>query len=121
MSTRVSCTKCWAVVAIDLSIAYKLLNWVSTLLMSDILNTALQAPINPSDINTVQGKYPLVPALPGAVPGHEGVAKVVRTGSQVCRLCEDLDCRLRSRLTVYSHVAVRVMVQGCAHCLQAWL
>ena len=42
-----------------------------------------QAPINPSDINTVQGKYPLVPPLPGAIPGHEGVARVVRSGSQV--------------------------------------
>jgi NADPH:quinone reductase-like Zn-dependent oxidoreductase len=42
----------------------------------------LQAPINPSDINTVQGKYPLQPALPG-VPGHEGVGKVVKVGSKV--------------------------------------
>lgn len=42
-----------------------------------------QAPINPSDINTVQGKYPLVPPLPGAIPGHEGVAQVVRSGSKV--------------------------------------
>lgn len=41
-----------------------------------------QAPINPSDINTIQGKYPLKPPLP-AVPGHEGVAEVVALGSQV--------------------------------------
>jgi hypothetical protein len=45
----------------------------------------VQAPINPSDINTVQGKYPLVPKLPAAVPGHEGVAKVVQAGSKVIR------------------------------------
>lgn len=43
---------------------------------------AIQAPINPSDINTVQGKYPLQPGLPG-VPGHEGVGKVVKVGSKV--------------------------------------
>jgi hypothetical protein len=42
-----------------------------------------QAPINPSDINTIQGKYPISPPLPGAIPGHEGVAEVVLAGSQV--------------------------------------
>eukprot|EP00201_Polytomella_parva_P005358 CAMPEP_0175081190 /NCGR_PEP_ID=MMETSP0052_2-20121109/25985_1 /TAXON_ID=51329 ORGANISM="Polytomella parva, Strain SAG 63-3" /NCGR_SAMPLE_ID=MMETSP0052_2 /ASSEMBLY_ACC=CAM_ASM_000194 /LENGTH=346 /DNA_ID=CAMNT_0016352093 /DNA_START=118 /DNA_END=1158 /DNA_ORIENTATION=+ len=39
----------------------------------------LLAPINPSDINTVQGKYPLKPNVPGAVPGHEGVAEVLES------------------------------------------
>ncbi|KAJ9506583.1 hypothetical protein QJQ45_018520 [Haematococcus lacustris] len=45
-----------------------------------------QAPINPSDINTVQGKYPLQPTLPGT-PGHEGVARVLAAGPGVehCR------------------------------------
>ncbi|GLC43276.1 hypothetical protein PLESTB_001491400 [Pleodorina starrii] len=46
----------------------------------------LQSPINPSDVNTVQGKYPIQPQLPGAVPGHEGVAEVVAVGSEVSRL-----------------------------------
>lgn len=41
-----------------------------------------QAPINPSDINTVQGKYPLKPPLPG-VPGHEGVMRVIAAGDKV--------------------------------------
>jgi hypothetical protein len=50
----------------------------------------LQAPINPSDINTVQGKYPLQPSLPG-VPGHEGVGKVVKVGSKV-RCCLRITC-----------------------------
>lgn len=36
----------------------------------------LQAPVNPSDINSVEGKYPLRAGLPGAVPGHEGVGRV---------------------------------------------
>mmetsp|Transcript_16452 Transcript_16452/g.28194 ORF Transcript_16452/g.28194 Transcript_16452/m.28194 type:complete len:367 (-) Transcript_16452:357-1457(-) len=43
----------------------------------------LQAPINPSDINTCQGTYPLRPALPCAVPGHEGVGRVIGAGSEV--------------------------------------
>ena len=42
-----------------------------------------QSPINPSDINTVEGKYPLMPRLPGGVPGHEGVGRVLSVGDQV--------------------------------------
>ena len=41
-----------------------------------------QAPINPSDINTIEGKYPLTPELPG-VPGHEGVGVVEAVGPKV--------------------------------------
>uniref|UniRef100_A0A0A9DKP1 Uncharacterized protein n=1 Tax=Arundo donax TaxID=35708 RepID=A0A0A9DKP1_ARUDO len=33
----------------------------------------LAAPINPSDINRVDGVYPVRPPLPGAVAGYEGV------------------------------------------------
>lgn len=47
--------------------------------------TPCQAPINPSDINTVQGKYPLSPPLPG-VPGHEGVGEVTAVGPQASGL-----------------------------------
>ncbi|KAG2444821.1 hypothetical protein HXX76_001563 [Chlamydomonas incerta] len=46
----------------------------------------LLSPINPSDINTVQGKYPLMPQLPGGVPGHEGLAEVTAVGPQVTGL-----------------------------------
>lgn len=46
----------------------------------------LQSPINPSDVNTVQGKYPLQPPLPGAIPGHEGVAEVQAVGPEVGQL-----------------------------------
>lgn len=51
----------------------------------DVQIQIIAAPINPSDINTVQGKYPLQPSLPG-VPGHEGVGKVVKVGSKVSGL-----------------------------------
>jgi trans-2-enoyl-CoA reductase len=43
----------------------------------------VQAPINPSDINTIEGKYPLAPKLPGGIPGHEGVGEVLEVGAQV--------------------------------------
>ena len=41
-----------------------------------------QAPVNPSDVNTVQGVYPLKPDPP-RVPGHEGVGQVLEVGSAV--------------------------------------
>lgn len=46
----------------------------------------VQSPINPSDINAIQGTYPLKPSLP-AIGGNEGVAEVLEVGSQVRSLC----------------------------------
>lgn len=40
------------------------------------------APINPADINTIEGKYPIRPELP-AVPGVEGAGIVEAVGPQV--------------------------------------
>ncbi|XP_005395041.1 PREDICTED: trans-2-enoyl-CoA reductase, mitochondrial isoform X2 [Chinchilla lanigera] len=45
----------------------------------------LAAPINPSDINMIQGNYGLLPKLP-AVGGNEGVGQVVAVGSSVTGL-----------------------------------
>ncbi|XP_012538713.2 enoyl-[acyl-carrier-protein] reductase, mitochondrial isoform X1 [Monomorium pharaonis] len=42
----------------------------------------LLSPVNPADINTIQGKYPSRPSLP-AVPGNEGVGEIVAVGSSV--------------------------------------
>lgn len=42
----------------------------------------LLSPVNPADINTIQGKYPSRPSLP-AVPGNEGVGEIVAIGSNV--------------------------------------
>lgn len=39
----------------------------------------LAAPVNPADINTIQGTYAVQPPLP-AVPGNEGVGEVVAVG-----------------------------------------
>ncbi|XP_064219658.1 enoyl-[acyl-carrier-protein] reductase, mitochondrial isoform X3 [Aotus nancymaae] len=52
---------------------------------SDVLVKMLAAPINPSDINMIQGNYGLLPKLP-AVGGNEGVAQVVAVGSSVTGL-----------------------------------
>jgi hypothetical protein len=48
-------------------------------LIFEVLVKWLYAPINPADINTIQGKYPSKPPLP-AVPGNEGVGEVVEIG-----------------------------------------
>ncbi|XP_069479115.1 enoyl-[acyl-carrier-protein] reductase, mitochondrial [Ambystoma mexicanum] len=45
----------------------------------------LAAPINPSDLNMIQGTYALLPDLP-AVGGNEGVGQVLKVGSKVTRL-----------------------------------
>lgn len=45
----------------------------------------LLAPVNPADINTIQGKYPSKPPLP-AIPGNEGVGEVIAVGSNVKNL-----------------------------------
>ncbi|KAL9980556.1 hypothetical protein ACROYT_G009158 [Oculina patagonica] len=45
----------------------------------------LAAPINPADINQIQGTYALKPSLP-AVGGNEGVGEVTEVGSEVQNL-----------------------------------
>ncbi|XP_037683873.1 enoyl-[acyl-carrier-protein] reductase, mitochondrial isoform X3 [Choloepus didactylus] len=52
---------------------------------SDVHVKMLAAPINPSDINMIQGNYGLLPPLP-AVGGNEGVGQVVAVGSTVTRV-----------------------------------
>ncbi|KAK9862340.1 hypothetical protein WJX84_003421 [Apatococcus fuscideae] len=45
----------------------------------------LASPVNPSDINTIEGVYPIQPPLP-AVPGNEGVGEIQAVGDQVREL-----------------------------------
>ncbi|XP_061770983.1 enoyl-[acyl-carrier-protein] reductase, mitochondrial isoform X2 [Nerophis ophidion] len=51
----------------------------------DVLVKILASPINPADINMIQGTYAILPDLP-AVGGNEGVGQVVEVGSQVTSL-----------------------------------
>ncbi|KAL2084946.1 hypothetical protein ACEWY4_020464 [Coilia grayii] len=50
-----------------------------------VLVKMLAAPINPADINMIQGTYAILPDLP-TVGGNEGVGQVAEVGSQVTRL-----------------------------------
>jgi trans-2-enoyl-CoA reductase len=43
------------------------------------------APINPADLNAIEGKYPIRPTLP-ATPGMEGAGTIVEVGSAVRNL-----------------------------------
>lgn len=49
----------------------------------DVCVRMLAAPINPSDINRIEGVYPVRPPLPGAVGGYEGVGQVHALGPAV--------------------------------------
>ncbi|CAK1555774.1 unnamed protein product [Leptosia nina] len=48
----------------------------------EVLVRMLAAPVNPADINTIQGKYPVKVNLP-SIPGNEGVGFVEQVGSEV--------------------------------------
>lgn len=54
---------------------------------NEVLLKMMAAPVNPADINTIQGKYPSKPQLP-AIPGNEGVAEVLKVGSEVSEFSE---------------------------------
>ncbi|BBH04891.1 Polyketide synthase, enoylreductase family protein [Prunus dulcis] len=49
---------------------------------NDVCVKMLAAPINPSDINRIEGVYPVRPQVP-AVGGYEGVEKYIRSGLQL--------------------------------------
>ena len=52
---------------------------------NEILIEMLAAPINPADINVIEGKYGELPTLPATI-GNEGVGRISRIGSGVSGL-----------------------------------
>ncbi|CAG9859786.1 unnamed protein product [Phyllotreta striolata] len=54
---------------------------------NEILVKMLAAPVNPVDINVIEGTYPARPRLP-AVPGYEGVGIVEKVGPEVVEIQE---------------------------------
>ncbi|XP_067010662.1 enoyl-[acyl-carrier-protein] reductase, mitochondrial [Anabrus simplex] len=52
---------------------------------NEVVIKMLAAPVNPADINTIQGVYPIKPPLP-AIPGNEGVGEIEAMGSEVVGL-----------------------------------
>ncbi len=51
----------------------------------EALVTRIVSPVNPADLNAIEGKYPIRPALPG-VPGVEGAGIVESVGAEVAGL-----------------------------------
>jgi mitochondrial enoyl-[acyl-carrier protein] reductase / trans-2-enoyl-CoA reductase len=49
---------------------------------NEVLVKVLAAPVNPADLNAIEGKYPGRPEVP-ATPGMEGVGVVIDAGAQV--------------------------------------
>jgi trans-2-enoyl-CoA reductase len=49
---------------------------------NDVVVKMSAAPINPADLNAIEGKYPIKPSLP-ATPGMEGAGTVIEVGSAV--------------------------------------
>ncbi|ODV83570.1 hypothetical protein CANARDRAFT_29798 [[Candida] arabinofermentans NRRL YB-2248] len=66
---------------------------LTNLKSDEIIMQTLASPINPSDINQIQGVYPSKPPLttelgtsePSAVAGNEGLFKVIAIGNQVSK------------------------------------
>lgn len=54
---------------------------------NEVLVKILASPMNPADINTIQGKYPVKPKFP-AIGGNECVAEVISVGPDVKKLKE---------------------------------
>jgi NADPH:quinone reductase-like Zn-dependent oxidoreductase len=52
---------------------------------NEVILKILAAPINPADVNIVEGTYPVKPHFHefGAIGGNEGVAEIVELGSKV--------------------------------------
>lgn len=70
-----------------------------TLQSDQVLLKMLAAPINPADINMIQGKYALKPKLP-AVGGNEGVAEIIKVGSTIS-LSLSIDISLNCSTSIY--------------------
>lgn len=54
---------------------------------NEVLVKMLAAPVNPADMNIIQGTYPVKPPLP-AIGGNEGVGEVIEAGSDVKTLAK---------------------------------
>jgi trans-2-enoyl-CoA reductase len=63
------------------------------------------APINPADLNSIEGKYPIKPALP-ATPGMEGAGVVMEAGAAVRDLAPGTQVILPHNFGTWREVAV---------------
>ncbi len=62
----------------------------------EVLVEMRAAPINPADLNAIEGKYPVRPPLP-ATPGFEGSGIVTEVGSAVKNIAVGDACHSAAR------------------------
>ncbi|XP_046673438.1 enoyl-[acyl-carrier-protein] reductase, mitochondrial [Homalodisca vitripennis] len=90
---------------------YKVLNLVESKCEepqnNQVVVKFLLAPVNPADINTIQGVYPIKPELPG-VPGAEAVGEIVAVGSQAktLQVGDRVICNTQPASTWRTHAVV---------------
>ncbi|VDM30755.1 unnamed protein product [Hydatigera taeniaeformis] len=89
-----------------LDVLYERVVDIGSLKNREVLVNYRLSPINPSDINSIQGKYPLKPPLP-AVPGNEGAGYVLECGTGISKLKPgDLVVPARPNLGTWRNVAI---------------
>lgn len=59
--------------------------WVEPLALDEVRIECCYAPINPADLNSIEGTYGRSPRLP-AVAGHEGIGRVAELGAGIADL-----------------------------------
>lgn len=74
--------------------------------VGEILLEMLAAPVNPADLNTLEGKYGELPVLP-AIPGSEGVGRILKLGPGVTNFAPGDWALPMSRGTWAGHMLVR--------------
>ena len=72
---------------------------------NEVVVKTLAAPINPADLNSIEGKYPIKAPLP-ATPGMEGAGAVVEVGSDVRDLAIGTQVILPHNFGTWREVAV---------------
>ena len=72
---------------------------------NEVMVKMLAAPINPADLNSIEGKYPIKPELP-ATPGMEGAGIVSEAGSAVRNLAVGTQVILPHGFGTWREVAV---------------
>lgn len=72
---------------------------------NEVIVKTSAAPINPADLNAIEGKYPVKPALP-ATPGMEGSGVVTEVGSAVRDLAVGAHVILPHNLGTWREVCV---------------
>ena len=71
----------------------------------EVLVRMRMSPINPADINTIQGVYGIKPELP-AVPGNEGVGVVEKSGPGVSKIKTGQMVKLKEGLGCWRQYAI---------------